>query len=126
MKHPKPAQQPHPHIETVRRLHALCNAVRSTGTRGSKARIEFVQLAYRYGLVEEITSYALWDRGYVDLGERTFDTCFEMGDSEEVISALIQDARQHGYLGYIEQEINCPKTLARWCSYADRQGELAL
>ncbi|MFC0668381.1 hypothetical protein ACFSKY_23500 [Azotobacter chroococcum] len=58
MKHHKSAQQAHPHIETVRRLHALCNAVRSTGTRGSKARIEFVQLAYRYGLVEEITTYA--------------------------------------------------------------------
>lgn len=49
-----------------------------------------------------------------------------MGDSQEVISELIRDARQNDYLEQIRSEIGCAKTFARWCSYADRQGQLAL
>src|SRR3990167_5277828 len=51
-----------------------------------KSRVEFVVLAFKYRLVSEITSYELWDRGYEGLGEREFDACFEMNDSEEVIA----------------------------------------
>lgn len=87
--------------------------------------MRFVQLAYRYNLVREITSYQLWDRGYEGLGERTFDTCFETGDSPEVIAELIRDARVHGYARNIEIEVSSPECFARWCSYADRKQELA-
>lgn len=111
---------------TVNELFGLRHKVGMPSAQGFKARVRFVQLAYRHNLVRDITSYQLWDRGYEGLGERTFDTCFEMGDSAEVIAELIRDARQHGYTGNIESELGNPECFARWCSYADRQGELAL
>lgn len=111
--------------QAIERLSKLILAVGQPTQRGFQNRCEFVQLAYRFGLVHDIESYALWDR-YEGLGARTLDTCFEMGDSEAVISELIRHARQHDYTGQVEREVNDPKTFARWCSYADRQAELPL
>ncbi|HHK2839816.1 TPA: hypothetical protein ACQRN8_003051 [Pseudomonas aeruginosa] len=110
---------------TINELFGLRDKVGLTTASGFKARVRFVQLAYRHNLVHEITSYQLWDRGFEGLGERTFDTCFEMGDSPEVIAELIRDARTHGYAGNIEMEVGNPDCFARWCGYADRQQELA-
>ena len=87
------------------------------------SRVEFVVLAFKYGVVSEITNYELWDRGYEGLGERQFDTCFEMGDSEEVIAELIRTARKEGFIDSIKNWCG-NESFARWCSYADRQGEL--
>lgn len=110
----------------VNELFSLRHKVGLSSTQGFKARVRFVQLVYRHKLVGDITSYKLWDRGYEGLGERTFDTCFEMGDSPEVIAELIRDARRHDYARNIEDELGNQECFARWCSYADRQGELAL
>jgi hypothetical protein len=88
-----------------------------------KSRVEFVVLAFKYRLVSEITSYELWDRGYEGLGEREFDACFEMNDSEEVIAELIRTARKEGFIDSIKEWCG-NESFARWCSYADRQGEL--
>ncbi|NWD58866.1 hypothetical protein HX878_29605 [Pseudomonas veronii] len=88
-----------------------------------KARVEFLRLAFKYSLVCEITNYELWDVGYEGLGERQFDTCFEMGDSEDVIAELIKTARSEGFIDSVR--IWCGgESFARWCSYADRQGQL--
>jgi len=111
--------------QAIARLSKLLRPIGQDTPAGFRARVEFVQLAYRFGLVHDIVSYTLWDR-FEGLGERAFDTCFEMGDSEAVIAALIPDARQHDYLQNIEAEIGDAKTFARWCSYADRQVELAI
>lgn len=111
--------------QAIERLSKLILAVGLSTPRGFQSRCEFLQLAYRFGLVHDIESYALWDR-HEGLGERTLDACFEMGDSEAVISVLIRHARQHDYLNQIEREIDDPATFARWCSYADRQAELPL
>ena len=110
----------------VNELFGLRHKVGFPTLQGFKARVRFVQLAYRHNLVRDITSYQLWDRGYEGLCERTFDTCFEMGDSAEVIAELIRDSRLHCYTGNIESELGSTESFARWCSYADRQGELAL
>jgi len=112
--------------QAIKRLHSLRFAVGQPTQRGFKSRVEFLQLAYRFDLIEAITSYRLWDEGYIDLGERTFDTCFEMGDSAEVIAGLIADARSGGYLESIRTKVNDPVQFARWCGYADRQPALAL
>lgn len=85
-----------------------------------KSRVRFVELAFKHGLVEDITSYTLWDKGYEGLGERQFDTCFEMGDSEDVIAALINTARAEGFIDSIQQWCG-EQSFARWCGYADRQ-----
>ena len=110
---------------TINELYGPRDKVGLTTASGLKARVRFVQLAYRHMLVHEITRYTLWDRGYEGLGERTFDTCFEMGDSDEVIAELIRDARIRGYADNIEMEIGNSECYARWCSFADRQQEFA-
>lgn len=109
----------------IKRLHALRNRVGMPGTEGFKARVEFLCLAYRYDVVGDLESYRLWDQGYAGLGPRTLDTCFEMGDSQEVIGRLIQDARTLGYLENIRAELNDDEVFQRWCEY-DTQGTLPL
>lgn len=100
-----------------RSLHGL-----TTKLHHFKARVEFLRLAFKHGLVSQITRYELWDR-YEGLGERQFDTCFEMGDSEDVIAELITVARKEGFIDSIR--IWCGgESFDRWCSYADRQGQL--
>ncbi|WP_421526904.1 hypothetical protein [Pseudomonas brenneri] len=101
-----------------RTLHQL-----TTNLHVFKSRVDFVVLAFKYGVVSEIISYELWDRGYEGLGERQFDACFEMGDSEEVIAELIWTARKEGFIDSIKNWCG-NESFVRWCSYADRQGEL--
>jgi len=100
-----------------RTLHKLTNKLHVF-----KSRVEFVVLAFKHGLVEDITTYALWDR-YEGLGERQFDACFEMGDSQDVIAELIKTARAEGFIDSIQQWCG-EQSFARWCGYADRQGRL--
>jgi len=88
-----------------------------------EARVEFVVLAFRHDLVDAIVHYELWDSGFEGLGERQFDCCFEMGDSADVISALITTARREGFIEQIQHWCG-EDSFARWCSYADRQGDL--
>ncbi|WP_289228067.1 hypothetical protein [Pseudomonas syringae] len=98
-----------------RTLHAL-----SSKLHIAKNRIKFVQLAFQHSLVSEIVDYELWDKGYEGLGERSFDTCFEMGDAEDVIAALIVHARNNAYIDNVMRFCGEP-SFAKWCSYADRQ-----
>lgn len=107
-----------PPYTVFRKLHKL-----TTSLHVFKSRVDFVVLAFKYGLVHEITTYELWDRGYEGLGERQFDACFEMGDSEDVISELILTARKEGFIDNIRNWCG-NESFDRWCSYADRQGEL--
>lgn len=88
-----------------------------------EARVQFLSLAFQHGLVGDITDYSLWDAGYEGLGERQFDSCFEMGDSEEVIAELIKTARKDGFIDCIRDWCG-ERSFERWCGYADRQGEL--
>jgi hypothetical protein len=88
-----------------------------------EARVQFLVLAFRHDLVDAIVSYELWDSGLEGLGERQFDNCFEMGDSPDVISALINSARREGFIEKIQAWCG-EESFARWCSYADRQGDL--
>ena len=87
------------------------------------ARVEFLVLTFKHDLVDVVVGYELWDNGFEGLGERQFDSCFEMGDSAEVIAELITTARRDGFVEKIR--IWCGNdSFARWSSYADRQGDL--
>lgn len=87
------------------------------------ARVEFLVLTFKHDLVDAVVGYELWDNGFEGLGERQFDTCFEMGDSADVIAALITTARRDGFVEKIQTWCG-NDSFARWSSYADRQGEL--
>lgn len=88
-----------------------------------EARVQFLVLAFQHDLVDAIVSYELWDGGLEGLGERQFDNCFEMGDSADVIAELITTARRAGFIEKIQAWCG-DESFARWCSYADRQGDL--
>lgn len=111
-------------VKVIRRLHQLANSRGSAGISGDiQYRVEFLALAYKHELVEEITRYGLWDEGWEGLGEREFDTCFEMGDGTEVVAALIFKAKAEGWLDRIEAQLN-QETFSRWLTYDSRQRSL--
>lgn len=110
--------------KVIQRLQVLANGlVGSNSAAGFKGRVEFMSLAIKHDLVDDIASYSLWDAGYEGLGERSVDTCFEMGDSEEVIAELIKKARAEGFISAVSGFAG--SCFERWCSYADRQASLA-
>jgi len=103
----------------IDKLHALRRKVGLPD--GVKFRAEFLALAFKHGLVSDICTYRLWDEGWDELGERTFDTCFEMGDAEEVIAMVVSQARNEGFLDAIRNYCNMPGSFDRWLGYADKQ-----
>jgi hypothetical protein len=86
-------------------------------------RVQFLVLAFKHDLVDAVVSYELWDLGFEGLGERQFDNCLEWGDSADVIAALITTARREDFIEKIQTWCG-EESFARWCSYADRQGDL--
>lgn len=111
-------------VKVIKRLHKLACSRGSSGIAGdTKYRVEFLALTFKHHLVKEITRYELWDEGWKGLGEREFDTCFEMGDSTEVVAALIHKARAENWLDSIESQLN-QETFIRWLGYDIRQRSL--
>lgn len=106
----------------IDKLHGLRRKVGMSN--GIKHRVEFLTLAFKHGLVKDICQYRLWDEGWDGLGERTFDTCFEMGDSDEVIAMVVTQARSEGFLDVIQHYCNVPGSFERWLEYADKQQKL--
>lgn len=69
---------------------ASSKSFKGTGKRGVNKRIEFLDLLNKSMLFEKVLRYELFDE--FNIGERTIDTCFEMGDSVEVIAGIITKA----------------------------------
>jgi hypothetical protein len=63
-----------------------CNAL------GLEKRIEFLVTLFRNNLCNYVRSYELFDE--YGIGERDFDTCFEMHDGDDVIRGVIAIARE--------------------------------
>ena len=101
----------------IDKLHRLCGKL----GKERRYRVEFVCLAFIHGLVNDVTHYTLWDEGWEGLGERQWDTCFEMGDSELVIADVVERARRENFLDAVRDYCTAPGAFERWLSYADRQ-----
>jgi hypothetical protein len=114
----------HGQRQIIDRLHGLRRKIYLCGEQGFQGRVEFLCLAFRYGLGADIRDYQLWDEGWEELGERQWDTCFEMGDAEQVISEVVQRARAQGFIDAVREYCNVPGAFERWENYADRQGAL--
>jgi hypothetical protein len=96
----------------IDKLHRLCGKL----GKERRYRVEFVCLALIH-----VTHYTLWDEGWEGLGERQWDTCFEMGDSELVIADVVERARRENFLDAVRDYCTAPGAFERWLSYADRQ-----
>jgi hypothetical protein len=53
-----------------------------------KTRVKFVVLCFTHKLTTSLVRYEYYDK--YGIGERDFDACFEMGDSSEVIQAVLK------------------------------------
>lgn len=88
-----------------------------------EARVAFLRLAFGHNLVHERTSYELLENGYEGSGERHFDSCFEMGDSQDVRGELIEIAEGEGFIEHVRLWCG-EESFNRWSTYANRQTSL--
>jgi hypothetical protein len=110
--------------KVIDRLFWLRRRIYQYGNAGLQHRIEFLCLAFKHDLVWDICHFRLWDEGWEELGERQWDTCFEMGDSERVIPGAVTLARQESYIDAIRDYCTTAGAFERWLRYADRQAAL--
>jgi hypothetical protein len=81
-------------IQAANKLRCIKNS-KSWGdcnASGLEKRIEFLVTVFRNNLCSYVRRYDLFDE--FGIGERDFDTCFEMHDGDEVIKGLILVARE--------------------------------
>lgn len=112
-------------LPAVETLFQLRHKIGRGGDAGFKARVAFATTTIRHDLHKALDSYAIWDAGFEGLGPRQFDTCFEMGDSDDVGAAIVNDARTHGYVDKVINNFS-ERVWGRWAAINDAQGCLAL
>ncbi|MBB3048899.1 hypothetical protein FHR99_003173 [Litorivivens lipolytica] len=59
------------------------------GESSPEARIEFASTVFEYGLYKAVINHDYYERG---ISGRDFDTCFEMGDGDVVVHAIMRKA----------------------------------
>lgn len=104
----------------IRQIYELRHTIYRPTSQGQKARVEFMRLTLKHDLVDEIRHHHLWDRGYHGLGERQLDTCFEMGDADEVGVALLKVAREEGFSHKLPALFSA-SSLEHWAQKLDSQ-----
>lgn len=112
-------------LSDVKKLYNLRSKIGLSGTAGFRARVAFATTTVRCDLCKMLDSYQLWDAGFDGLGPRQFDTCFEMGDGDDVGASIVKDARTHGYAEKVKEQFS-ERVWSRWVSICDAQGCLAL
>jgi len=76
----------------IKKLKNLKTKISLEGIKGLKFRIEFASTAFANDLKEDLTNHELFDKH--NIGERDFDTCFEMYDGDQVVHGIIKAAEQ--------------------------------
>lgn len=61
-----------------------------------KLRVAFATLVYESALYNRLTRYELFDDH--GIGQRCLDSCFEMGDGDEVVHAIMSNAKKNFWL----------------------------
>ena len=82
--------------KAILKLKRLKPKIGLAGEKGLKHRIDFIATVLIHQLKDELTSYQLFDEH--GIGERDFDTCFEMHDGELVIHGLVGLAKKNYWL----------------------------
>lgn len=80
------------HFTTLCRLKALLPQTSKETILGREARVEFIKTIWLAGIMSEVKDYAFYD--IFDVGDREYDTCFEMGDGTQVMHALVRKTRR--------------------------------
>jgi hypothetical protein len=83
-------------LKAIAKLKRLKVKVSLVGDKGLKARVDFICTTFKFDLKEFLVSYELFDEH--NIGERDFDTCFEMHDGDSVIHEIIKQANKSYWL----------------------------
>lgn len=75
-------------MEAIAKLKKLKSKL---AQKGPKHRIDFAQTVFKAGLYRDLIEYNLYDT--YGLGERDFDTCFEMNDGAVVVHGVMKAAQ---------------------------------
>lgn len=91
------------HFTVLCKLKALLPQTMKSDETGFQARVEFVRSVWLAGIIREVKDYAFYDVFMV--GDRAYDTCFEMGDGGRVMNELIRKAKRSKNLNDAALEI---------------------
>lgn len=101
-------------------------ARRSPYRGNAQARATWLSTYYLSGAAFDMRAHADALNEHYGITERTFDTCFEMGDGDEVVTALMQlaetDANLRGYIVLHEGQA----TYDRWLAASQETDQLPL
>lgn len=91
------------HFSVLCKLKALLPQIKRQDQHGLEARVEFVRTIWLAGILREVKEFAFYD--VFQVGDREYDTCFEMGDADEVMDAMIAKAKRSRNLNDAALEI---------------------
>jgi hypothetical protein len=91
------------HFATLCKLKALLPQIKRQDQLGRDARIEFVRTIWLAGILREVKEFAFYD--VFQIGDREYDLCFEMGDADQVMDAMIAKAKRSRNLNAAALEI---------------------
>jgi len=80
----------------ITKLKRLKPKTGQLGVKSLKARVDFVATVFIFDLYHPLIRYELFDKH--NIGERDYDTCFEMYDSSSVIHGIINLAHKNYWL----------------------------
>ncbi|APD92062.1 hypothetical protein BM525_19460 (plasmid) [Alteromonas mediterranea] len=82
--------------KAISKLKRLKSKIGLADDKGRKHRIDFIATVLIHQLKDELNSYQLFDEH--GIGERDFDTCFEMHDGDLVVHGLVALAKKNYWL----------------------------
>jgi hypothetical protein len=102
----------------ITKLKKLKTKISLAGDAGLKYRIDFVITAYTHGLKEDLVNYKLYDIHHI--GERDFDTCFEMYDGDLVVHGIIKATEHNPTLKLKLKTSFDPQCYKEWLLVSER------
>ncbi len=82
--------------KAIAKLKRLQSKIALADSKGLKSRIDFLATVFTHQLKTELNSYQLYDEH--NIGERDYDTCFDMHDGDLVVHGLIVLAKKNYWL----------------------------
>lgn len=110
--------------ETLQVIKQLQELKPQLDSASPKPRIEFAILVFKFDLYREFISYEIYDE--FGLGERDFDTCFEMNDGDVVVHGVMVEALQHDGMRRIISALGAAIWDAWMVTYTKTEEALAL
>lgn len=104
--------------KAIAKLKRLKKKISLVGDNGLKARIDFVCTVFMFELNGPLNHYELYDEHHI--GERDYDTCFEMHDGDLVIHGTIKKAKKRYWLKVMLKKTLSVESFEHWMKTFDR------